>query len=133
MQRMPSRKIPKMKTKWAKQEILKYLLDIDPVLKECYELVCDYREFNRSELSNFSENDLDELIERFYKCSSLEFRKIGKMLSIWKKEILNSLITINDCYTVSNKKDEIPRLRRLSYGPIEGINSILEKIISNGS
>lgn len=128
-----TRKIPKMKTKWAKQEILKYLLDIDPVLKECYQLVCDYREFNRSELSNFSENDLDELIERFYKCSSLEFRKIGKMLSIWKKEILNSLITINDCYTVPNKKDEIPRLRRLSNGPIEGINSILEKILSNGN
>lgn len=40
-------KIPKMKTKWKKAEILKYLLEIGDDLKYAYELKEKYREFGR--------------------------------------------------------------------------------------
>ena len=35
-------------------------------------------------------------------------------------------------FTIPNTKDDIPVPRRLSNGPIEGINSIIEQIKING-
>ena len=54
------------------------------------------------------------------------------MLLNWKDEIINSFITIDECLTIPKKKDEIPTPRRLSNGPIEGINSIIEQVKING-
>ena len=60
----------------------------------------------------------------FYKIKK-PFIDIAKTISHWKEYILNSFIKIEsiDC---SSK-------RRLSNGPIEGINSIIEKINVNGN
>lgn len=127
------RRIPKLKTKWNRNEVLKFLLAIDDSLKECYELVRDYREFNRSKITEHTEEEFDSLIERFYKNKYMVFKKIGTMLATWKYEILNSLISIEDSFTTSSEGEEITKVRRLSNGPIEGANSILDKIISNGN
>ncbi|WP_367270353.1 transposase [uncultured Lactobacillus sp.] len=52
---------------------------------------------------------------------------VAKTLLTWKEYIINSFIRINDVLN----KDDSPR--RLSNGPIEGINSIIEKINVNGN
>lgn len=125
-------KVQKLKTKLNKHEILKYLLDIDNRINEAYELTSKYREFNRTANINNCENELDELIEQFLSSSLEQFKEVGKTLSNWREEIINSFITIEDSLTIPKKKNKLPEPRRLSNGPIEGINSIIEQVKVNG-
>ena len=50
---------------------------------------------------------------------------IAKTLSTWKEYISNSFVSIKDCL------DDNGKVRRLSNGPIEGINSMIEKNNAN--
>ena len=69
--------------------------------------------------------EIEEIIESFF-CSGIkQFIDIAKTLSHWKEYILNSFIRVES----ADKKTQ----RRLSNGPIEGINSIIEKINVNGN
>ena len=54
-----------------------------------------------------------------------QFIDIAKTISHWKEYILNSFIKVDSIDGASK--------RRLSNGPIEGINSIIEKINVNGN
>ena len=55
--------IPKMKTKWKKDQILDYLLSIDKNLKEAYMLKEQYRELNKlCEYTEQSRNLLFQII-----------------------------------------------------------------------
>lgn len=125
-------RVQKLKTKLDKYEILKYLLDIDDRINEAYELTSKYREFNKTANITNCEEQLDELIELFLSSSLEQFNDVGRTLQNWKDEIINSFITIDECLTIPKKKDEIPTPRRLSNGPIEGINSIIEQVKING-
>ena len=51
----------------------------------------------------------------------------------WKEYIINSFITIPDALTKPSNRNEEPKPRRLSSGPIEGLNATLEKINVNGN
>lgn len=64
--------------------------------------------------------------------SSLEqFKDVRRTLQNWRDVIINLFIIIDDCLTIS-KKNEISMPSRLSNGPIEGINSIIEQVKING-
>lgn len=113
--------IRKMKTKWDKYEIRKYLMSIDPDLQYAYNLKEKYREFNLTASFETCDEELEELIEDFRNSHLEEFRQFGKLIKRWKPYIKNSFIRVN------NKK-------RLSNGPMEGINSRIKTILksSNG-
>lgn len=117
----------KLKMWLDKYSLRKYMLDIDDDLKIAYELSEDYREFNKIANTENCKQQLEDLISRFFNSKLDPFVEVAKTLSTWKEYILNSFITINDCL------DENDKPRRLSNGPIEGINSIIEKINMNGN
>ena len=125
-------KIPKFKTKFHKSALLKYLLSIDEKINEAYHLTAKYREFNRTANIKNCYEEMEEIIASFTSSSLEQFREIGNMIINWKDEILNLFTTIEECLTIPKRKDDKPVPRRLSNGPIEGINSIIEQIKING-
>jgi len=111
--------IHKMQTSWTKDEIRKYLLSIDEDLSYAYYLKEKYREFNLTAEYETCDEEFDYLIERFVNSHLEEFRQFGKLLSRWKPYIKNSFIRING--------------RRLSNGPMEGINSRIKTIMKTAN
>ena len=110
-----------------KYNLRKYMLDIDDELKLAYELSEEYREFNRAANENNYEEQLNDLIKKFFNSKLEPFIEVSKTLSTCKEYILNSFVTIKDCL------DDNGKARRLSNVPIKGINSIIEKINANGN
>ena len=111
--------IGKMKCKWYKDDIRKYLLDIDEELKMAYQLKTDYQEFNYTAKFETCDEELNELIDRFRSFSDESFRTFGRLLYHWREEIKNSFRIVNG--------------RRLSNGAIENLNSRLKCIIKNAN
>lgn len=70
-------RVQKSKTKLHKNEIMKYLLDIDIKLNEAYELTSKYREFNRTANINNCKEELDELIDLFLSSSLEQFKEVN--------------------------------------------------------
>lgn len=124
--------VRKLKTKMKKNDILKFLLSINEKLTLAYKLTSKYREFNRTANYKNCSEELEEIIDLFTTSDLEDFEKVGRTLINWKEEIINSFITIDECLTIPKKKAEIPVPRRLSNGPIEGINSLIEQIKING-
>lgn len=111
-------KIPKMKTKLKKDQILDYLLSIDETLKKAYYLKEEYRDLNRiAEQNEWSLNQLHQIINKFMNFGFDKFHEVGKMMRRWENEIFNSFARVND--------------KRLSNGPIEGTNSRIKTILKN--
>lgn len=102
-------RVQKLKTKLHKNEIMKYLLDIDIKLNEAYELTSKYREFNRTANINNCKEELDELIDLFLSSSLEQFKEVGNTLFTWKNEIINSFITISDSLTIPKNKYDQPK------------------------
>ena len=125
-------KVQKLKTTMYKSEIIKFLLSIDDKLTLAYKLTSKYREFNKTANYQNCSMELEELINLFINSELEDFIKVGRTLINCKDEIINSFITIDECLTIPNTKDDIPVPRRLSNGPIEGINRIIEQIKING-
>ena len=111
--------IHKMQTSWTKDEIRKYLLMIDEDLSYAYYLKERYREFNLTAEYETCDEEFDYLIEHFVNSHLEEFRAFGKLLTRWKPYIKNSFIRING--------------RRLSNGPMEGINSRIKTIMKTAN
>ena len=111
--------IPKMKTKWTKDYIRKYLLSIDEDLSYAYYLKEEYREFSLTAKYDNCDEELDELINKFLNSHLKEFRDFGKLISYWRDTIKNSFIRVNGM--------------RLSNGPIEGINSEIKTIMKDAN
>lgn len=112
-------KLQKLKTKWKKDEILKYLLSIDEDLEYAYRLKERYREFNLTAEFDTCEIELIGLINEFLDSHLEEYRYFGRMLNTWKDEIINSFKRFNG--------------RRLSNGAIEGVNSRIKTIIKSAN
>ena len=115
----------KLRGWYDKHSIRKIMLSIDPKLKLAYELYSRYLEFNKTSSYEKAKIELDELIDDFFYSDIKQFIEVAKTLSHWKEYILNSFILVDS-------EDETHK-RRLSNGPIEGINSQIEKIIVNGN
>lgn len=103
--------IHKMKIKWDKHEIRKYFLSIDSDSEYAYYLKEKYREFNLTADYETCDEEFDKLIE--------EFREFGKLIKRWRKNIKNSFIRVNN--------------KRLSNGPMEGINSRIKTILKSAN
>lgn len=110
----------------SERTMVSYALNIDPLLKNSYDLLQDYYEYNKYNSIETAEEMLNEIILKFKLSKIKEFEDVGFTLSRWKKYIINSFITIID--------EKFHTKRRLSNGPIESINSLIEKIhlIGNG-
>lgn len=117
----------KLKMWFDKHSLRKYILDISESLKLAYDLTTKYRHFNQTANADDCKDELEKIIDLFYGSNLDPFIEVAKTLSTWKEYIINSFIKINDCLD----NDELPR--RLSNGPIEGINSKIEKINVNGN
>lgn len=111
--------IKKLKTKWHKDEIRKFLFSIDPDLKEAYFLKESYQEFNKIANYETFDNEFNELLDQFINSKFQEFREFSKLLIHWKDQIKNSFIRYNG--------------RRLSNGPIEGVNSKIKTIFKSAN
>ena len=118
--------------KWYQQEynhklgytvyFLRYrelLFDINPLIKELYDLKERYISFNK--LSNFSmiQNELEALIQYFLSHPNKDVVRVGRTLVKWKSEILNSFTWFNG--------------RRISNGPIESRNNTIKLLIRNAA
>lgn len=110
---------------YNKHSIRKIILDIDPKLKLAYELYSKYLEFNKTSSFEEASKEIEYLLDDFFGSGIKQFEDIAKTISHWKEYILNSFIKV-DSINATTK-------RRLSNGPIEGINSIVEKINVNGN
>ena len=110
---------------YDKYSIRELLLNIDPKLKTAYQLYSRYLEFNKT--TNFidASKELETLLDEFFYSGIKQFEEVAKTISHWKEYILNSFILVESI--------DGSCMRRLSNGPIEGINSILEKININGN
>ena len=85
--------IRKMKTKWDKYEIRKYLLSINSDLKYAYELKEKYREFNLTASYNNCDIELDNLIDELKTLKSLNINVVN---SIYYKEDKKEIINIKN-------------------------------------
>jgi len=112
-------KVNKMKTKWDKYEIRKYLFYIDDILMKAYELKEQYQEFNKTANYDKCEEKLNELINKFINFPHEAYNTFGNLLKHWKEQIINSFIRINGT--------------RLSNGKMEGLNSRLKCLIKNAN
>ena len=111
--------IQKMNTRWTKHEIRNYLFSIDEDLKNAYFLKERYREFNLTADYETCDEELELLIDEFLNSKHEEFRTFGKLLIHWKVEIKNSFIRYQG--------------KRLSNGPIEGVNSRIKTILKSAN
>ena len=111
--------IRKYRTKWDKYEIRRYLMSIDPDLNYAYHLKEKYREFNLTASYESCDEELHELINDFRNSHLEEFRTFGNLLNRWKINIKNSFIRVNG--------------KRLSNGPMEGINSRIKTIMKSAN
>ena len=115
----------KLRGWYNKHSIRKIMLDIDPKLKLAYELYYRYLEFNKTSTYDEACKEIEIIIDDFFYSDIKQFIDIAKTISHWKEYILNSFIRIESIDGITK--------RRLSNGPIEGINSIIEKININGN
>ena len=111
--------VNKIRTKWYKDEIRKYLLSIDELLTKAYILKEKYQEFNRTAKFESCDDELDDLIEEFLNFPHDAFYQFGKLLKFWREQIKNSFIRIDKL--------------RLSNGKMEGCNSRLKCLIKNAN
>lgn len=111
--------IPKLQTSWDKHKILDYLLSIDEQLESAYRLKERYREFNMVSAYDNCDDEFEELIHLFSNHQLTSLISFSKILITWKNEIKNSFIRVDG--------------RRLSNGPIEGINSQVKTIIKSSA
>ena len=115
----------KLKAYVSERNFVDLILNIDPELKNAYNLMQEYIEFNYYNNFNYAKLEIDRIIDLFYDSNIVSFIEFSKTLYNWKEYILNSFTYIND--------DKRNKKRRLSDGPIEGINNNLEKIHINGN
>ena len=104
----------------SEHEIVDYMLSIDNDLKDAYELLNEYRNFNSTATINDAANELDELIIKFHNSKIPEYINSYKLLKNWRQEIINSFHRING-HVISNggmerANKDIKTIIRHAYG-----------------
>lgn len=82
-------------------QIVDYMLSIDPELREGYELLNEYRNFNSCATIENAEAWLDQLIIKYHNSNVEEYYKAYKLLKNWRQEIINSFNRVNG-HIISN-------------------------------
>lgn len=101
-------------------QIVDYMLSIDKNLRDAYELMNDYKDFNSTASIGDAEERLDELIERFHNSKFKEYYEFYRLLKNWRQEIINSFNKVHD-HIISNggmerANRDIKTLIRHAYG-----------------
>ena len=96
------------------------MLSIDSNLKDAYELLNEYRNFNSVATIDNAAEMLDELIIKFHNSKIDEYYKSYKLLKNWRQEIINSFHRING-HVISNggmerANRDIKTIIRHAYG-----------------
>ena len=104
----------------SEHEIVDYMLSIDSNLKEAYELLNEYRNFNSVATIDNATEMFDELIIKFHNSKIDEYYKSYKLLKNWRQEIINSFHRING-HVISNggmerANSDIKTIIRHAYG-----------------
>lgn len=106
--------------KYADQaDVLDFVLSIDRDLCKAWQLKERYCYFNRNATMETAPQWLDTIIADFTNSHLKPFVDVAKTLEHWKPQIINSFIRIDG--------------RRISNGPMEGMNSKIEKLIVNSN
>ena len=110
----------KFKAYFNEYQLQQKLLEIDPELKIIYNFWANYHHFNKSLNNQNLSETFDMIVMDPTIITVPEFIPVIQMLQTWKEFILRSFTVINE--------------RRLSNGPIEGLNSQLKKLmkVANG-
>jgi len=101
-------------------QIRDYMLNIDPELKDAYELLNEYRNFNQVATIDNAAEMLDDLIIKFHNSTIEEYSKAYNLLKRWRNEIINSFHRING-HVISNggmerANRDIKTIIRHAYG-----------------
>ncbi|MCR5462641.1 MAG: transposase [bacterium] len=89
-------------------------LEFDNELLEAYSILQDFYILSNDTKYEEADFELDLLIKELEESNIDEFNKLSGMFKNWKKEIINSFISFGD--------------KRLSNGPIEGMNNHIKTI-----
>ena len=100
-------------------DVLDFVLSIDDNLRLAWQLKERYCFFNRTATFENAGKWLDEIIFDFAASKLKPFVDMARTLEHWKPEIINSFLRVNG--------------RRISNGPMEGMNSKIEKLIVNSN
>lgn len=100
-------------------KVRELLLNINPIIKEIYDLKETYIAFNRLKDKELIEVQFEVIINSFSSHPNAEVAKVGRTLNKWKLEILNSFTWI--------------KRRRISNGPIESRNKTIKLLIFNAA
>lgn len=116
----------------TEHEVVNYMLSIDADLKEGYDLLNEYKNFNSCATIDNAEDWLDKLILKFHTSSLQGYEKTYKMLKKWRIEIINSFHRING-HVISNggmerANRDIKTIIRHAYG-FTNFNRLKNRII----
>lgn len=103
----------------SNEKLKEFLFSINPIIKDLYELKEEYLFLNSRKELPLIENLLDSFTQECLHHSHTEVKRIGRTLLKWRKEILHSFTRINN--------------RRISNGPIESRNNIIQLLIRNAA
>ena len=115
----------KFKSYLSDRNFVDLILKIDPEILKAYNLMQDYLEFNCYTNYEEAKKDFDYIISEFNSSEITSYIEFSYTLNNWKEYILNSFTFIYD--------ENLGKRRRLSDGPIEGINNNIEKIHSSSN
>lgn len=102
-------------------QLLEMILDIDPILKEAYELKEEYLIFNSTSSLTNAREELAHIIQLYINSNIEGYRSFASSTLLkWFEEIVNSFSIVDG--------------RRISNGPIESTNSRVKTIlkVANG-
>ena len=104
----------------SEHEIVDYMLSIDKDLKDAYELLNEYRNFNSVATIDNAAEMLGDLISKFHNSKIEEYYKSYKLLKKWRQAIINSFHRING-HVISNggmerANRDIKTIIRHAYG-----------------
>lgn len=104
----------KSKSKLEKYKVIENALEFDNELLEAYSILQDFYILSNDSKYEDADFELDLLIKELEESNIDEFNKLSCMFKNWKTEIINSFIRFGD--------------KRLSNGPIEGMNNHIKTI-----
>ena len=107
----------KMKRVMNYRQIRETILDIDPVLRQAWELKELYMDFNSTCEYKKADEKLTEILQQFYKADISEYRPFCRTVLEWKPYIVNSFIRYKG--------------RRLNNGVAESINARVKLLFYN--
>ena len=111
-------KVNKFNMYLDEHQIVDYMLSIDKDLKDGYELMVEYKNFNATATSDDVKYELDKIKVKFQNSELPELRKFYRIIKSWHQEIINSFDKING-HIISN-------------GGLERANRDVKTLIRNG-